>query len=151
MRAIEASRKPLAAITVEASLKQVAEQMEEKAVGALVVLDGDEAVGIVTDRDLVVRAVARGLPAGARVDGVMSRDLVTLDADTDLRDAYALFRRHAMRRLPLVREGRVVALLALDDLLVDVISDLADCVRPVVGEVLFGHREPPVPALDRVS
>ncbi|HLF99392.1 MAG TPA: CBS domain-containing protein [Acidimicrobiia bacterium] len=145
MKAIEASRKPLAAIRADASIGEAAEQMDEKAVGALVVMDGDEAVGIVTDRDLVVRGLARDRGPDARVDGVMTRDPVALDAGDDLRKAYPLFRTNAIRRLPLTENGRVVGMLALDDLLIDLVADLSDCVRPITGEVIFGHAEPKLP------
>jgi CBS domain-containing protein len=59
-------------------------------------------VGIVTDRDLVIRAVARRFTPDARVDSVMSTDLITLAPDADLRDALKVFEDHAIRRLPLV-------------------------------------------------
>jgi len=67
------------------------------------VIDGEHLIGIVTDRDLVRRGLARDLPADARIDAVMTAPVVTVDADADLHDAFALFRTHAVRRLALVR------------------------------------------------
>lgn len=146
MRAIEAARKPLAAIAAGATIEEAAEQMDEKAVGALIVVDEDElAVGIVTDRDLVVRGLARRVPGDGRVDSLMSPNLVTLDAGADVRQALPLFREHAIRRLPLTRNGEIVAMLTVDDLFVDMVADLADLMRPVAGQVLFGHAEPGLP------
>ena len=147
MLAHEVSRKPLAAIAADASIGEAAARMDEHAVGALVVMDGDDAVGIVTDRDLAVRGLARGGGPDARVDGVMSRDLVTLDADEDVRRAFALFRTHAIRRLPLTEDGVVVGLLSVDDLVIDLVSELSDCVRPIAGEVIFGHAEAKLPVV----
>ncbi|HVM39794.1 MAG TPA: CBS domain-containing protein [Acidimicrobiia bacterium] len=142
MEAFQAIRKPLATITARATLREAAEQMDEKAVGALLVLDDDgTAVGIVTDRDIVVRAVSRGVPFDARIDAVMSSQLVTLDAHDDLRAALRVFREHAIRRLPLMEGAEVVGMLTVDDLFVDLIADLADLVRPVTGQVIFGHPE----------
>jgi CBS domain-containing protein len=108
------------------------------AVGAVVVVDGERPVGIVTDRDLVVRGFGRGLPAEALVDRVMSADLVTLPAEADLRKAITLFYRNPIRRLPLVEGGRVVGMLTVDDLVIDLVSDLDSLVRPVFGQVVFG-------------
>lgn len=119
--------------------------MEQAGVGALAVVDGTSLVGIVTDRDLVRRAMARGLAPEARVDGVMSAPVLTIEADADLHDAFALFRSNAVRRLAVVRGGEFVGMITIDDLLVDLAADLADLARPVTAEVLFPHHDSPVP------
>ena len=141
MRAIDAIRKPPVTIAAQASLAEAARSMDAHVVGALVVVDGDRPVGMVTDRDITVRAVARDIPADARVDAVMSNDVVVLDADADLREALAIFHWHAIRRLPLVHDGRVVGMLTTDDLLVDLVTNLGDLLRPITGQVVFGYRE----------
>lgn len=119
--------------------------MEQSGVGALAVVDGTSLVGIVTDRDLVRRAMARGLAPEARVDGVMSAPVLTIEADADLHDAFAVFRSNAVRRLAVVRGGEFVGMITIDDLLVDLAADLADLARPVTAEVLFPHHDSPVP------
>ena len=151
MKAIEAARKLLVTVPGHATLTEAGRLMDEKVVGALVIMDGEDAVGIVTDRDLVVRGLARGLPGDARVDAVMSTGIVTLEADADLRKALPIFRTHAIRRLPLTRDGRVVAMLSVDDLLIDLVADISDCVRPITGETIFGYPEPAPHALTRSS
>lgn len=145
MKAKDAVRKTLVTVEADARVHTAAKLMDEHAVGALVVTSGDEFVGIVTDRDLVTRGYARDLPSDARVDGLMSADLVTMPADADLRDALPIFRTHAFRRLPLTEGGKVVAMLTVDDLLIDLVADLGDVVRPITGEVIFGHPEPKGP------
>ncbi len=147
MRAIEAIRKPAVTVSPEATLQHAAQLMDTHAVGSLVVVRGDEVRGIVTDRDLVLRGVARALPSDARVDAVMTADVVTMDADDDLRGVLPRFASNAIRRVPLVRDGKLVGLLAVDDLLIDLIADLNDLARPITGEVIFGHREQSVPAV----
>jgi CBS domain-containing protein len=104
-------------------------------------------VGIVTDRDLVTRALAHRLSPDARVDMVMTTDLVTMDPDADLREAFRVFDEHAIRRLPLVAADHLVGMLTIDDLVVDTVADLVRLVRPVTGQVLFGHPEASPPAL----
>ena len=113
--------------------------------GSLAVLDGDELVGIVTDRDLVRRGLARGLAPDARVDGVMSAPVVTIAADSDLHAAFSVFGEHAVRRLAVVEGERFVGMISIDDLLVDLANDLSALVRPVTAEVFFAHRDSPVP------
>lgn len=76
----------------------------------------------------------------------MSSPVVTIDADADVHDAFAVFRSNGVRRLVVVRGDEFVGMVTVDDLLMDLSSDLADLARPVTGEVLFGHRDSPVPA-----
>jgi hypothetical protein len=53
--------------------------------------------------------------------------------------------RLAMRRLAVLQDGQFVGMIAVDDLLIDLASDLADLARPVTAEVLWGHRDSPLP------
>jgi len=147
MKAIDAVRRSGFGIRPDQSVAEAAAVMESAGVGALAVLDDDHRpIGMVTDRDLVRRVLARGLPGDARVDMVMSAPVVTFDADEDLHLAYAVFREHGLRRLAVVRGGRFVGVLSIDDLLIDLAADLADLARPVAAEVLFGQRDAAVPA-----
>lgn len=142
MRARDAMRKQPVTATAETTLGAAARLMNDQVVGAVVVVDEEHRpVGIVTDRDLVVRALAQDIPADARIDAVMSADVVVLDADADLRDAFKLFDAHACRRLPVVHDGAVVGVLTADDLLVDLVGDLAELARPITGQVVFGYPE----------
>jgi len=146
MRTIEALRRSGVGVGPERTIRDAAVIMEQSGIGSLAVIDDAQLVGIVTDRDLVRRALARDLPADARVDSVMSTPVVTIDADDDLHHAFALFRTNAVRRLAVVRDGRFLGTVTIDDLLVNLAADLADLVRPVTAEILFAHRDPPVPA-----
>ncbi len=146
MRTIEAIRRPPVSVSPDATLVEAASVMESAAIGALCVLDGEEIVGIVTDRDLVCRAIAQRVDHDARIDSVMSSPVVTLQDGADLHDAFSVFRENPIRRLPIVRSGRFVGMLSVDDLLVNLSSDLADLTRPVAGEVIFGQHDPSVPS-----
>jgi CBS domain-containing protein len=146
MQARDAMRKAPVTVAPDRTIADVAALMDRAVVGGVVVVDDDRLVGIVTDRDLVVRALARRAPADARVDSVMSTDVITLDASADVRDAIRIFSSHAIRRLPLVDGGRMVGMITVDDLVVDAASDLAELVRPLTGQLIFGHPEPAVPA-----
>jgi CBS domain-containing protein len=146
MKAIDATRRAPITIDAAASLGDAARLLEQHAVGALLVVDEGRLAGIVTDRDLVVRGLARGNTDG-RVDSVMTTDVRTADADADLRDVVRLLGETPVRRVPLLRDGVPVGMVTADDLIVDLLADLADVTRPIGAEVLFGHREPPVPAV----
>jgi CBS domain-containing protein len=145
MRTIDRLRRSGVGIGPDRTIGEAAAVMEQAGVGAVVIIDGTRLVGIVTDRDLVRRGLARGLPSDSRVDGVMSAPVVTIDAEADLHDAFALFRSHALRRLAVVRDGDFAGVITVDDLLIDLAGDLADLARPVTAEVLLGQRDAPLP------
>ena len=146
MRAIDGVRRSGVGIGPERPIREAAAIMEQAGVGALAVIDGDRLVGIVTDRDLVRHGLARGLALDARVDGVMSSPVVGISPDADLLDAFGLVRTHAVRRLAVVEGERFVGMVTIDDLLVDLAGDLADLARPITAEIVFAHRDSPVPA-----
>ncbi|MGQ0432161.1 MAG: CBS domain-containing protein [Microthrixaceae bacterium] len=147
MRSIEGVRRSAVGLRVDQTIHDAAVLMEQAGVGSLAVFDDGQLVGIVTDRDLVRRGLARGLAADARVDGVMTSPVLTVDADADLHDTFAMFREHAVRRLPVVRGAEMVGMLTIDDLLMDVAADLSDLARPITAEVLFAHHDNPVPSV----
>lgn len=146
MRAIEVIHRSAVGIGPERTIREAAEVMERAGVGSLAVIDGRELVGVVTDRDLVRRGLARGLALDSRVDNVMTSPVITIDADADISLAFATFRSHGLRRLFVVRHGEVQGVIAIDDLLVLVGSQLSDLCNPITGELLFAHRDSPVPA-----
>ena len=96
---------------------EAARLMKSEDVGSLPVLEGDRLVGMVTDRDIVIRVVAEGNNAeSATVGEIASRDLVTVDPQQGLDEALRLMAQHQVRRLPVVEEdGRLVGILAQAD------------------------------------
>jgi CBS domain-containing protein len=148
MRVIEGVRRSGFGVAPDSTVRHAATTMERAGVGALAVVDGDRLVGIVTDRDLVCRVMATGGPLDGRVDAVMSSPAVTIDADADLHEAFAVFRTHGVRRLAVVRGRRFVGMVTVDDLLIDLAGDLSDLSRPVTGEVLFPQHAAETPVAD---
>lgn len=147
MRTIDAVRRSGVAVEPAQTVQDAAALMEAAGVGSLAVIDGSELVGIVTDRDLVRRALAQGMALDARVDATMSTPVLTIDAEDDLHSAYAAFRSNAVRRLAVVRDGQFVGMITIDDLLIDLAADLADLARPITAEALFGHHDSAPPAV----
>ncbi|GAA3166623.1 MULTISPECIES: CBS domain-containing protein [Streptomyces] len=98
------------------SVAEVARVMRDRDLGSVLVTDGDRLRGLVTDRDLVVRSVARGGdPEETTVADACSEDLVTVGPDDDLDRAVRLMREHAVRRVPVVEDGHPVGILSLGD------------------------------------
>ncbi|MFD4511164.1 cyclic nucleotide-binding/CBS domain-containing protein [Streptomyces sp. NPDC058457] len=142
MKVAEVMTAPPVHVDPGVSLQEVTQWMTERRVGSVLVVKDGELCGIVTDRDLALRGLGGGLAAGSTVDAVMSADVVTVDADDDLRAAYRTFRRAGVRRLPVLDRGRLVGVLTIDDLFLDVFRQLADLLGPVAWSVL---QEPPGP------
>jgi CBS domain-containing protein len=140
--------KPPVTLAVDGTVEAAANLMDQHAVGAVIVLDGDRPVGIVTDRDLVVRGMARRIPPDARIDSLMSTGIVAIDATADLQHAVAVFNSHPFRRLPVVDGSQIVGMITVDDLVVACSRTLADLTTGITAQLLFGHAEakPPVPA-----
>lgn len=98
------------------SIGNAAQAMADYDVGALPVLDGHKLVGIVTDRDIAIRAVAAGIDAEKPVRLVMTEEVTTCSADTDVADALELMSNEQVRRLPVCNEKHeVVGIVALAD------------------------------------
>jgi CBS domain-containing protein len=80
------------------------------------VVEGDRLVGIVTDRDIVVRAIAKGKdPSGMPASEVSSRELVTVSPDDDLSDALKLMAQYQVRRLAVTDDERLVGVVSQAD------------------------------------
>jgi CBS domain-containing protein len=108
---------PPTTVEPRTSVTAVAQLMRDENIGAVLVTEGDRLRGLVSDRDLVVRAVAEGGdPERKTVAGACSGDLVTLGPDDELTRAAELMREHSVRRIPVVEEGHPVGIVALGDL-----------------------------------
>jgi CBS domain-containing protein len=108
----------VATVEADASVRQAAERMRALAVGALPVMARGRAIGMITDRDLTVRVLARGRAADVtRVREVMTPGVVACFADEELRAAAQQMAREGVRRLVVLdRELEVVGVLSVDDL-----------------------------------
>jgi CBS domain-containing protein len=98
------------------TIKRAASLMQAVDVGPLPVCDGERLVGIITDRDIAVRAVAAGRDPSTPVREAMTTEIVYVRADQDVDDAIELMQRHEVRRLPVIEAGRLVGMVALADL-----------------------------------
>ncbi|CAL9589842.1 MULTISPECIES: CBS domain-containing protein [unclassified Streptomyces] len=122
----------VAAVRPDASLVEAAQLMRAQDIGDVLVADGDLLLGVVTDRDITVRAVAEGAdPLTVNAETVCTPDPVCVGPDDEVATAVRLMRRHAVRRLPVVADGRPLGVVSLGDLAVaeDPDSALAEISR----------------------
>ncbi|MET9905416.1 CBS domain-containing protein [Streptomyces sp. NPDC006476] len=105
------------AVRPDASLVEAAQLMRAQDIGDVVVADGQRIVGVLTDRDITVRAVAEGVdPLTVSAGSVCTPDPVMVAPDDPVEAAVALMRTHAVRRLPVVENGLPVGVVTLGDL-----------------------------------
>jgi CBS domain-containing protein len=115
-----------------------ARAIENNSIGAVVVQDNGQVVGIVTDRDLTIRVVGRGLdPKTTQLREVMTTPVITLSLRDGQDDAIRMMQERNVRRIPLVERGRFVGMVTLDDLLLDEaapLDQMAAIVQAQIGE-----------------
>ena len=113
----EAMTPNVVSVQPDDNLITAAQTMRENEIGDLLVLEGGELYGIVTDRDIVVRAIADGLdPQATAVKDIASTQVKVISPDADIDDALDIMREETVRRLPVVEDGRVVGIISLGDL-----------------------------------
>lgn len=141
MRIADVCTREAVTIHSNASIREAAERMRQRHVGALVVIESDGGhapVGMLTDRDIVVEVVAaRCDPDTLSVADVMSRELATCPDDGELSDAIDIMRTRGVRRLPVVdAQGAIAGVLAVDDIYGAMGSELRDLGHALVREQL---------------
>jgi CBS domain-containing protein len=121
---------------LNSTLEEVASIMKVEDVGAVPVVDEDEdLVGIITDRDIIVRCVADGKDASdTTVEEILSHELETIEPDADVEEAARLMADKQIRRLPVCQDGELVGMLSIGDL-----------------AVKTPHRDAPAEALREIS
>jgi CBS domain-containing protein len=112
-----------------ATVADAARKMRDEDIGDVLVVREGELSAILTDRDIAVRVVAEDrIPSETRLDEVTSKDMATLSPDDTVADAVRIMRSRAVRRVPVVEDGRPVGIVSIGDLAVerDTDSALAD-------------------------
>ncbi|KAA0548057.1 CBS domain-containing protein [Bacillus sp. BGMRC 2118] len=102
---------------------EVAVKMKDLDVGAIPIVENEKLIGMITDRDLVVRGYAEKRSGSHELTDIMSSNLVTVPSDTTLQEASQLMAEKQIRRLPVVENGQLVGIVSLGDLAVNQMSD----------------------------
>lgn len=101
----------------DATVTEAALAMKGQDIGDVLVMDGEQLFGIVTDRDITVRCVAESKdPKATQLGEIASRDLTTCEPDHEVRQAVEAVRDRAVKRLPVVENGAPVGIVSLGDL-----------------------------------
>ena len=134
--------KDVRTIDRNSTVEQAARMMKELNVGSIPVTENGNVIGIITDRDVVLRNVADGRTAAdTRVEEVMSKTVVTATPDMDVHRAADLMAQNQIRRLPIVENNRMVGIVSIGDLAVRNIYENE------AGEALSSISKPSRPSL----
>jgi CBS domain-containing protein len=107
--------KEVVKISVNDDVFAAAELMNSSEIGCLVVVDGENPIGIITERDIVRRVVAKELPLETKVSKVMSKSLITIDPEASLKEASRVMSSHKIRRLPVLKQNKLVGIIVSAD------------------------------------
>ena len=105
------------------NMYEVAVKMKELNVGAIPIVDEKRLVGMITDRDIVIRGVAEKNPGSTKVEKIMSDQLVTVTCDTTTNQAAKLMAEHQIRRLPVVEGENLIGIVSLGDFATHQLTD----------------------------
>ncbi|MFJ5727216.1 CBS domain-containing protein [Streptomyces paradoxus] len=126
------------AVRPDASLVEAAQLMRTQNIGDVVVAEGQDVIGVLTDRDITVRAVAEGIdPMTVSARTACTPNPVTVTPDDRVATAVTLMREHAVRRLPVVENGLPVGMVSL--------GDVAEAEDPASALAAISRAEPDAP------
>ncbi|MEM0126474.1 MAG: CBS domain-containing protein [Thermoplasmatales archaeon] len=127
------SRNPISVLS-SITVRDAAEMMRDKKVSSLLVKEGEEYVGIVTERDIVTKVVALGLSSyDIKVNEIMSHPLVYVDYDSPLEIAAEIMWKRKIRRLPVKRGEKVIGILTENDI-VRISPGLIEITRGIMSD-----------------
>lgn len=141
MRVADIMTRDVQSVSSSTNLQTVARHMRDLDVGVIPVVDRGQLLGVITDRDIVIRAIAAGVdPRQATAADHMSSDPTTVSPDDDVERATEIMAREQIRRLLVVEGGTLVGILSIGDVAVDTGEDT------LAGDALEQISEPAQPS-----
>ena len=134
MKISDLMRRTIFTVTTDQTIQAAAHYMTEHKVGAAVVLEpgNDKVVGILTERDLMTKLVARSLDAKVMlVREIMTYPVTTLSSNLPAAEVFSLLQARNFRHVPIVDHGKLVGMVSIKDVL--------ETMHKIIGEVIFGE------------
>ncbi|MCV0366038.1 MAG: CBS domain-containing protein [Nitrosopumilus sp.] len=122
-------------ISVDASLtvNETAKMMEDSKVGAVIIMEDNTPIGIVTDRDFAVKVAAHAYQISTPIKQIMSSPLFSINSDESVRAAADLMHDRGIRKLPVIDDGNIVGIITASD----IVNLLAVCVEDDIKDMYF--------------
>jgi len=136
----EVMNSPVISANLDENVKNVASKMVDAKVGSVVIMDEkDEPLGIITERDLVEKVVAKNLlPELVKAKDIVSKPLIMIEATKDLAEAARVMRKHGIKRLGVSYKGKLVGIVSMSDLIgvtPELLEILSEKTKIITGEV----------------
>ncbi|NJE08669.1 CBS domain-containing protein [Thermococcus sp. M39] len=109
--------KKLVGVSPEDTVQEACRIMVKFDIGSLVVVENDRVIGFFTKSDIIRRVIVPGLPYTTPVKEIMSRDLITTDANTPVREVLKIMAHHRIKKILIEEDGKIVGIFTLSDLL----------------------------------
>ncbi|MDH5456093.1 MAG: CBS domain-containing protein [Gammaproteobacteria bacterium] len=127
---LDSKGREIISIAGDASVFDAIKLMADRAVGSLLVLEGDKLLGIVTERDYARKVIIKGRASeSTRVDEIMTTDLVTATPGQSVNHCMTLMSENRIRHLPVLADGKVAGLISIGDLVQAIISDQQEAIE----------------------
>lgn len=115
MKLKDAMTKQVVSVRPFQSIGEAAQIMSENDVGAVPVVEKGQCIGILTDRDIAIRAIARNLGPSTEVREIMTKNVVTADSHMDVQDVVNLMSENQVRRIPVIDNAQLGGIISLGD------------------------------------
>ena len=135
MLAKDVMKTEVVTVSPSAPITEAALSMREEAIGALVVVDDEgRPQGIITDRDIVVSVIANSKnPLEILVEEVMTKKLIVVQEDASIFEILKILAKNNIRRVPVMRRGKLVGIVSVDDLIVIITTELSNLALALSG------------------
>lgn len=121
---LDAKGRDIISVTAETSVLDAIKLMAEKTIGSLLIMQGDELKGIMTERDYARKVIIKGRSSeSTEVGEIMTTDVCSASSQHTVNDCMALMTKRKIRHLPVIDDGTVVGMLSIGDLVQAIISD----------------------------
>ncbi|MFB5600777.1 MAG: cyclic nucleotide-binding/CBS domain-containing protein [Nitrososphaeraceae archaeon] len=130
---------PIISASPHSNLKEISEKMKQERIGSIVIFEGQNPVGIVTDWDVVSDGLSKDIPPSSINASDIMKKLHTIEGEATITEAARLFRKHNIKRLGVVYKDKVVGIISASDViavtpeLIDVVSEKSALLRGEVG------------------
>ena len=152
MKVREIMTEDVASASPDTTLEAIATMMRDADTGAIPIVEDDALIGIVTDRDIVLRCIAEGNDAAEMTaEEIVSDNLVTVEPDDDVEEAAGIMAERKIRRLPVCEDGRLVGMLSLGDIAVREGDEAGEALESVSEGSKAGRGRRAQPAAQRAK
>lgn len=135
---LDSKGRDIISVTANVSVLDAIKLMAEKTIGSLLIMQGDELQGIMTERDYARKVIIKGRSSeSTEVGEIMTTDICSASSQQTITDCMALMTKHKIRHLPVIDDGTVVGMLSIGDLVQAIISDQQEEIQQL-GQYISG-------------